>query len=1148
MFCQVLLLSLCLPSVVTATDPPWAWQGLVTYQGRPVSHAKVGLMVLGTLPGEDKSLLARTDAEGRFQFDQASSVNFVRVLIRAAGGTSGYVTLTRYGDLSTTNLHDPSSVSARFIDAAGKAVAGLRVKPVALGPDNFARFGGRPVVFAETPDWFWDGYPVQVAADGSFTVSGVPAGHSVAVRFETDGFGTGRAWVLPGERMDVVLERAGAVTLRLVPPNEGMAADVRIKATLQAAGRLLEVKADAEAKSGGEVSLANLVPGAYQITFPYTGPAAHFPRTVPPTKVRAGEQTAITTGFEPAARVVATLIDTRTGKGVAGAGLSVSVALPAGPSVVVPKGVSDASGKVELLVPAGIVSVRPEAAEGYAVMRFATNPFRRSLSEPLPVGPGERRDFGRFALVPTVDLAGVVEDPDGKPVAGATVSVGYSGSNFYRGGPVVSDDQGAFVIRGINPEGGLIGVTARKGKQITAAPLAADPAKPEGTLRVVISEDFAAHLRVRAVDGAGRPVAGVAVQMAHSVRYLEHGSGPIGHGGARQVATTGADGRFDSDVLQAGDRYSLSLSAAGYRDVTMAEWSAKVGATHDYGEVRMVHADLSVSGTVTDLTGHPVVAAKVFNNADGPRPCATLTDAAGRFTLAGLYEGPAYVSARADGFRLATVPADAGSTGVVLRLRRESDPPAPAPKVTDADRAAVAKVGRQLLERMWAERARAKDDGQKIVQSMAQIDFPAARRWAAEERERTDGKVDLTPLLDQAGGGRPLVECAREDPEEALALLKSAGGIEGFRTVCDLAGRLLPAAPVPGLRLAEEAVLRARGLPQANRPWALAQAAELVYRAGRRDAARKLIDEAAALAEPLSAEGLDTYTRGMVASRVVLSDPARARRLLDPIADASEFNRWLGQSCVRLAEVDLPTATKWLAELRPGNSLAQYSSRQQIAYRIALRDPSAALDLAQSIEVPTIRALTLAGVALRLASKNRERALETIDLALDRIVSDPVGYSDDNGGGAGTAAMVLYRARQVGHPDLAGARDRVLAARSPERLGPFPANRDVGVRAALALALTDPDSARPLLARALPSAAYGKLDGYRDRDKLLALALIDPPAARTALDAVLDRAVQAGQGYHNTGLIELAARLAQADRDLEGVARSAGLIEEFGEE
>jgi RNA polymerase sigma factor (sigma-70 family) len=1136
------------------------WEYSVTYNGKPVAGAKVGATPYTypayTYPASGEATagqtrFATTDDAGSFRVpkDIAAPGATVMILARDQAGRGGYGML--YGDNKhppTVELHDGVELTGRLTDVAGRPVAGLKLRPVALGPDSFGRFDGRMVKLADTPDWFWDSFPVRLKADGSFTVTGVPVGYSVSVRFETEGFGSGRLWVMPGRPVAVKLDKAGSVAVHFTPPADDKPGDVRVQASRQADSSLVEVSAEATSDRG-EVTLRGLPPGTYDVTFPYTGPAQFFPKAIPPVTVKAGETAAVATVFEPAARVTATLVDSKTGKGIAGAGISASAALAHGRRAYVPKKISDAAGRVELLMPAGVVSVTPAAADGYAVGRFTADPSNQFSSQPLPVASGQARDFGKFPLVPTADLSGTVSDEAGKPVAGAEVSVGYTGSNIYGGGRVVTDAQGAFVLKGVNPEGGVFGVTARQGKRITSAPVAVDPAKQDGVIRVVISERFAARVRARAVDRAGRPVAGASVELAHSVQYLERDSGTTGFGIGMGAGVTDADGRFESDTIQPGDQYSVAFSAPGFRGAATDTWVAKPGEAHEFGELCLTRANLAVKGTVTSPGGEPVVGATVFTNADGPRPAAATTDAAGRFTLTGLREGTAYVSVKAEGLRVVSAPAEPGGPDLAIRLRRQSDPPAPPPTIPDAHRAATAKLTRHLLERMWAERARAGDDGKLVLRAMIRTDFETAKQWAAEEKARTGGKVNLSPLLDEGGGGRPLIEVARDDPEEAVALLRSAGGAEGFRTLCGLAGQQLPDAPRPALRLAEEAVTRARGMDQSARPWALAQAGELVYRAGKEDAGRKLIEEAAKLAEPLGHDGMGGFTRGMVACRVVLYDPAKARQMIDPIRDPREFNRWLAQACVRLAERDLSLAKKWLDDFRPDNSFAKHSSRQLMAYRLAARDPDEAVKLAESIEDRTLRVLTLAGLAPRIALKDRGRAVKLIDATLDAIVANPTGYYVNNAGGGGTAALVMYRARQAGHPDLAGVRDRVLAARSaPPDNGPFNANMDAGVRVALALALTDPVAARAILAQALPSAEYARLDGLRDRDKLVALALADPEGAVRVVDPLLERAIKAKRGYQFTGLNELAVVLTEPERLSAHVQRYGGLVWEFEEE
>src|SRR5262249_5123065 len=202
--------------------------------------------------------------------------------------------------------------------------------------------------------------------------------------------------------------------------------------------------------------------------------------------------------------------------------------------------------------------------------------------------------------------------------------------------------------------------------------------------------------------------------------------------------------------------------------------------------------------------------------------------------------------------------------------------------------------------------------------------------------------------------------------------------------------------------------------------------------------------------ESLKSEGSDGYRRGMVACRLALFDPARARAMIDPFQNAMEFNRYLAMACARVAEVDLPRAKQRLSEFLPDNSLYLPNGGQWVAYRIVRTHPDEAIAIAEDIADPTIRAVTLAGLAYRL--RDKARAVKLIDAALEHILANPTG--NYIGGTGGAAAVLLYRAKQIGHPDLAAVRDKVLALRSPSRTGPFEGANGPEVTEALALALT----------------------------------------------------------------------------------------------
>src|SRR5205085_9029705 len=88
----------------------------------------------------------------------------------------------------------------------------------------------------------------------------------------------------------------------------------------------------------------------------------------------------------------------------------------------------------------------------------------------------------------------------------------------------------------------------------------------------------------------------------------------------------------------------------------------------------------------------------VINSGDGPRRLTVTTDAAGRFSLTGLYDGPAVVVAHQPGYRWGYAVARPGEPEPKIVLRPLTDPPAPIPAPTDDERRAEADLVRRLTE------------------------------------------------------------------------------------------------------------------------------------------------------------------------------------------------------------------------------------------------------------------------------------------------------------------------------------------------------------------------------------------------------------------------------------------------------------------
>ena len=223
----------------------------------------------------------------------------------------------------------------------------------------------------------------------------------------------------------------------------------------------------------------------------------------------------------------------------------------------------------------------------------------------------------------------------------------------------------------------------------------------------------------------------------------------------------------------------MKVSADGYADNDVPYLSVVAGQTRDVPAIKLTGSKLSLTGVVVDTTGKPVASAKVFA-VDGLKPMETTSAADGAFTLTGFYDAPGFLFAEATDFRLIAVPVqpkDKTPVRVVLRRMSEAPTPmAPSKEHTDADR----RLTRHVLEVMYKNHK----DGYSThaIDGMARFDIEIARKWVAEEKERTGGKTDWSGYLGKAELQTTLLRTAKEDVDEAAASCRNCPLRRGTET------------------------------------------------------------------------------------------------------------------------------------------------------------------------------------------------------------------------------------------------------------------------------------------------------------------------------------------------------------------------------
>jgi hypothetical protein len=218
---------------------------------------------------------------------------------------------------------------------------------------------------------------------------------------------------------------------------------------------------------------------------------------------------------------------------------------------------------------------------------------------------------------------------------------------------------------------------------------------------------------------------------------------------------------------------------------------------------------------------------------------------------------------------------------------------------------------------------------------------------------------------------------------------------------------------------------------------------------------------------------------------------------------------------IELATVDPTAAAALIASVENPFDRGRYGA--QVAYRMAQKDPEAAIRLAEKAgEGGTYAAYGQAWVALSVAQRDKPAAHRIIDRAFQTIhdhASGSLGYGSIGGWGE-CAAHVALIAFSIDHPDRADLATHVYAVRPTEaevqsEIRVVEAN--VGLAALLALA--DRRAARSFL-----EAAETRQDvigqggqGIDRRVYLAAWALVDPERARSGLLEEIERLKKTGK-------------------------------------
>jgi hypothetical protein len=573
-------------------------------------------------------------------------------------------------------------------------------------------------------------------------------------------------------------------------------------------------------------------------------------------------------------------------------------------------------------------------------------------------------------------------------------------------------------------------------------------------------------------------------------------------------------GVFETKALWPDIEYEVSVSAEGYSPTGRSKHSGAPGQVADMGMIDLGTAARVIAGRVLDSAGQPVPNVHVFNEGDSVEGVSTQTSADGSFRLEGLFGGPAFIFADGAGYRFTMQYVESGQSEATVTLLKP-DEPRPTRAVVELPTLEQQKqIAREILERAWKIPG---IDGDQyvgsIVSYMARIDPDLAMRWSADLGGRFDAAVRRVLAW----------EIANDDPEQAITLLAEQTDSRVVYDLRTLVGRFKTTKPESALRLAEEAVTRARALDEPARSEALAQVGALVVQLGQADAGRSLIQQAADAAEGFGADGYEATARNNVAAALAPYDLERAVELVEPLTASRGSGYGLGRIAISLAAYDLERADRLLDEV-DGSRLPE-QHKPGMAYYYALSHPDRVEAFVEQIHDPDYRALAFGWAAAGVASHDRALAHRLIERGMDALMEDASGAMRwaMGFGRSGYAARLALHAKELDYPDMDVLIAKTLSMR-PRSYGGFEPEQTLTaqVRTAAILALIDPTTTRQLLTVLEPRWQRQELPSYQKSTWLVAWAVADPVrAGEMARQRLEDYKVDEGTSLWETGALSV---------------------------
>jgi hypothetical protein len=1039
----------------------------------------------------------QSDASGMVRVPIVKGGGATRLFARDGTGRVAGATLSSGQLLSAPDLVlvDVAPRAGRLVTDAGAPIAGASL--VALFFSTVRPGAEGESTSIEIPGPVQKDYTVKTDAEGRFTVPGVPLGFLCRLTFQTSGFGQGNIW-LPADGGECLLAPGGAVRVRV--SGDGTATDVRgLRCRLfdadQANPRPDQVRVDGQRTlrhdGSADFVIGNVVPGKYRVQVEGTPRNPVLPEQALTVAVAAGQRADAGIVLKRAGQVVGRALDGKTGTGVPGVRFGVfAVNADSGYGGYV---VTRDDGRFSAYVPAGAPVAfavdrcpKPYAVPTGRVAALFTN------TNTVTAAAGETKTTPDTKLYAQGSIGGVVV-AEGRPVPGAMVEVAWDVLQNRRPVSVKTDEAGRFEVANV-PPGLPVTLRVRAFNMVNARVVfAADDLV--GPLTIPIAAEHAFRVRGKVSDARRVPVERAKVVITGTVRARAAAKPQaVPADGAPvppvmpevfqpvevEAVFTDAAGGFESGPLWPECNYTLAIAHDGLLPQQVRDIESHPGQTRELTPLVLHGTAAAVAGLVVGTDGTPLPGATVINSGDSPRWTTATTDARGRFTLTGLYDGQAVIVTHKAGYRWSYAVVRPGDPEPKMALPAEAEPPVPLAPVTADQQQAEATLVRRLTELVEKEKAKLPKpahvpDSSKSELEQARTDLDGY--LAAQTKKTTMGSSVAMVRVAQA--------LAKDDRPRALRVLQAAATVAKQSSMPAHQGfGFLSSSEISAVSRAQELI----GVAEAS--------ADLGFREQAVSWLAETETSIARLAPKYRRQPLQ-----MLAVAWATLDPTHTEHLLKEIGPDRDMA--IHHIISRLLQSNVQQAAQWLERLQRPDEREAQRWRALVAARLAPRDLAQALRLAEGVHAPVYQS-QMWGALARIAHRTDvKRAHAFIDKAAAALVLEP--KDNDRQQRLGQAIALLWQAKGVGYPDLASLVAIALTTRAPVPIHAQAGQawRSQTLMLAAGVASVDPAAGRALLG---PGGNLGSSDDPEENAYvwLTPLALSDPAAALSHLDSLRD--------------------------------------------